>query len=241
LEALLGKEFSEAVGAIRLFLFGSESLSGQRLLAIGAGEAVAVIRLVLVRHAARGYHLLALGALGGEELLVTSDAVVLVVFGDEALSPQSFLAVVAGEAVLVPLLTFVLHFLGAWFEDLAASIASGGEFVSVAIAAVNLVLFAAKRLVDEAVAADAAYEAPLVPVLLFVREILGVGSYDFGAFFAGVGEELFVAGDAVGMFLSEDVGLSSQRFVAVPTAEVLRVEFLVHGSRVFAREDQLKS
>ena len=78
-----------------------------------------------------------------------------------------------------------------------------------------------------------------IPMRIIITN-LGVGSYDFGAFFAGVGEELFVASDAVGMFLSEDVGLSGQRLVAVPTAEVLRVEFLVHGSRVLAREDQLK-
>merc|ERR1711962_284201 len=120
-------------------------------------------------------------ALGREELLIASDAVVVFVLRDEALRPQSLLAVVAGEAILVPLLAFVLHLLGAWSEDFVASIASGGEFVSVAVAAVDLLLFAAERLVDEAVAADAADEAPLVPVLLFVREILGVCSYGFGA------------------------------------------------------------
>lgn len=91
---------------------------------MGAVEAIAVIRIVLVRHTASRDDLLAFGALGREELLITSDAVVVVVLGDEALGPQSFLAVVASEAILVPLLPFVLHLLGAWFEDLAASIAS---------------------------------------------------------------------------------------------------------------------
>lgn len=43
------------------------------------------------------------------------------------------------------------------------------------------------------------------------------------------------------MFLPQDVSLARQRFVAVPTAEMLRVKFLVHGSRVLAREDQLQS
>jgi len=237
LEALLGKEVSEAIGAIRLFLFGGESLSCQRLLAVGTSEAVAVIRLILVSHAAGRDHLLAFGALGRKELLVTSDAVIVFVLGNEALSPQSFLAVVASEAVLVPLLPLVFHLLGARFEDLTAAIASGGELVGVAISAVNLVFFAAKGLVDEAVAADAADETPLVPVLLFVREILGVCSDDFSAFFAIIGEKLFVASDAVGVFFPEDVGLAGQRFVAIPTAEMLGVEFLVHGARVFARED----
>jgi len=52
LEALFGEEFSEAVGAVRLFLFGGESLTGQRLLAVAAREAVAMVRIVFVRHAA---------------------------------------------------------------------------------------------------------------------------------------------------------------------------------------------
>jgi len=72
-----------------------------------------VVWIVLVRHTARRNHLFALGALGREELLITSDAVVVFVLRDEALRPQSLLAVVAGEAILVPLLAFVLHLLGA--------------------------------------------------------------------------------------------------------------------------------
>jgi len=78
-------------------------------------------------------------------------------------------------------------------------------------------------------------------MLLFVREILGVCSYDFGAFFTGVGEKLFVASDTVRMFFPQDVSLSRQRLVAVPTAKVLRVKFLIHGSRVLAGENQLRS
>lgn len=186
LEALFGEKLSEAVCAVGLFLLGGEALSRQRLLTVSAREAVAVVRIVLVRHTTRRNHFFALGALGREELLIASDAVVVFVFRDEALRPQSLLAVVASEAILVPLLAFVLHLLGAWSEDFVASVASGGEFVGVAVAAVDLLLFAAERLVDEAVAADAADEAPLVPVLLFVREILGVCSYGFGAFFAGI-------------------------------------------------------
>ena len=61
-------------------------------------------------------NLLAFGALGRKELLVTSDAVIVFVLGNEALSPQSFLAVVASEAVFVPLLPLVFHLLGAWWR-----------------------------------------------------------------------------------------------------------------------------
>ena len=61
-------------------------------------------------------YLLALGALGGKELLIASDAIVMIVLGDEALRSQGFLAVVARETVLVPLLPLVFHLLGAWEE-----------------------------------------------------------------------------------------------------------------------------
>jgi len=123
LEALFGEEFSEAVGAVRLFLLGGKSLSGQRLLAVTASEAVPMVGIILVRHTASGNHLLALGALGGKELLIASDAIVMIVLGDEALRSQGFLAVVAREAILVPLLPLVFHLLGAWSEDLAAAVA----------------------------------------------------------------------------------------------------------------------
>ena len=75
---------------------------------------------------------------------------------------------------LSPLCVCIFDIVLTWSEDFAASIAPRGEFVGVTIAAVNLLLFAAERLVDETVAADAAHEAPLVPVLLFVREILRI-------------------------------------------------------------------
>ena len=60
------------------------------------------------------FYLFAFGALGGKELLVTSDAVILVILGDEALRSQGFLAIIASEAVFMPLLSFVFHFLSAW-------------------------------------------------------------------------------------------------------------------------------
>jgi len=49
--AALGEEFSEALGAVWFFIAGREALSGERRVAVGAGEALAVPRLVLVSHA----------------------------------------------------------------------------------------------------------------------------------------------------------------------------------------------
>lgn len=72
----------------------------------------------------------------------------------------------------MPLFSFVLHLLRAWSKDLAASVASGRKLVCVAFAAVDFVFLGAEGFVDERAAADSADEAPLVPVLLFVGEIL---------------------------------------------------------------------
>lgn len=52
--ASLGEELAEAVGAVRLVVARRESLTCQRVVAVAAGEAVSVPRLVLVRHAAAG-------------------------------------------------------------------------------------------------------------------------------------------------------------------------------------------
>lgn len=83
-----------------------------------------MVRIVLVGHTAGRDHLLALGALGGKELLVATNAVVVFVLGNEALRAQGLLAVVARETILVPLLPFVFHLLRAWFKDLAAAVTS---------------------------------------------------------------------------------------------------------------------
>ncbi len=55
--APLGEELPEAVRAVGLVVPGGEPLPGQRLLAVGAGEALAVPRVVAVRHAALRDHL----------------------------------------------------------------------------------------------------------------------------------------------------------------------------------------
>lgn len=86
-EALLCKELPEAFGTVGLLLPRGEPLPGQRLAAVGTREALAVPRLVLVGHATSGNHLLALGALGGIQLLIAGDAVVLLILWDEALGP----------------------------------------------------------------------------------------------------------------------------------------------------------
>lgn len=66
---------------------------------------------------------------------------------------------------------------------------------------------------------------------------LGVNADDFVALLAAIGEYALVALDAVGMLVSQDITLTSQRLIALPAAEVAAVPVLVHCLRVLATEN----
>ena len=70
---------------------------------------------------------------------------------------------------------------------------------------------------------------------------LGVGADWRLALLTGVGEQVLVALDAVGVLLAQDVAMSRQRHVAVEAAEVAAVPVLLHRLGVLAREDQLST
>lgn len=195
--------------------------------------------LIAVRHTSAGDDLVALNAPGGELVLVTASAVDIIVPRNEAPGADRVAAHAAAEALLVPLVALVLHLLRASAEDLAAAIAAGGEGGVVAGSAVDLLSLGAERLVHQRHAALAAQEAGLVPVLLLVRQVLGVDADGLGALLARVSEHLLVAAHAVRVLVAQHVSLAGQRVVALPAAEVARVPVLVHGLRVLPGEDQL--
>lgn len=58
-------------------------------------------------------YLLAVNTLHGKLLFVAGHAIVIVVFGDEALGADWLLAALAGEAGLMPAVSFMLHLPGA--------------------------------------------------------------------------------------------------------------------------------
>lgn len=60
-----------------------------------------------------GLYLLAMNTLHGKLLFVAGHAVVMVVFGDEALGANWLLAALAGKAGLMPAVSFMLHLPGA--------------------------------------------------------------------------------------------------------------------------------
>ena len=66
---------------------------------------------------------------------------------------------------------------------------------------------------------------------------LGVSADWCFAVLTRVGEEIFVALDAEGVFFAQDVPMSRQRHVTVPAGKMPGVPVLVHGFCVFSREN----
>jgi len=81
-----------------------------------------------------------------------------------------------------------------------------------------------------------AQEALLVPMLVLVRQVLGINADELVAVIAGVGEDALVTFGAVGMVVLEHIALASETLIALPAAEVLRVPLLIHRLREFAAD-----
>lgn len=145
--AAFGEELAETFSTVRFLVFGSEALTGQRLVAVGARETLAMPRVVLVRHTSSRYDLGAFDAASGELLLVTAAAVDVLFARDERLGADGVLAHEAGEALLVPLSALVLHLLGTGTEDFLTSITASGVHRVVTRPAEDLLSFGSELLV----------------------------------------------------------------------------------------------
>jgi len=165
-------------------------------------------------------HPVALEASLGKVLLVAGHTHDLLVTRDETLVANGLLAHGAAEALLMPLLALVLELLHASLEDVGAAIAAGCKVVVMAVSAVELVFFGGKWLIHQRVLAVDAFEALLMPMLLFVRQVLGISSNGSLALLAAVGEEVLIALDAVGVLLTQDVPVTGEVEVTVPAAVV---------------------
>lgn len=109
--ASLGEQFPIAFGTIRLVVFGREPLSGQLVVAVSAGEALPMPRLIFVCHSAGCDDLAAFHAPRREFLLVATCTEDFLFSWDKALRANGCLAHTAGEALLVPLSGLVFHLL----------------------------------------------------------------------------------------------------------------------------------
>jgi len=237
---LLGEEFTKAAGAVWLLIAGGELLAGKHLVAVRAGEAISMPRGRLVRNTTFVDHTITLHAALSVLFLVTRHTYDLLLARDETLVADRLLAHLAAEARLMPLLPFIFILLHTCAEDVSASVAAGSEVVIMAVGAVQLLVLSSKRLVDQGVSTVTALEAFLMPMFLFVRQVLGVAAYGSLALFTGVGEEFLVAFDAVRMLLAQDVTVTCEIQVTVETAEMSTMPVLIHCFRVLSRKNQLE-
>lgn len=146
---LLGIQVAEAVETVSEVISRGEALTGQLLLAAGAQEAVLMPRLVMVGHSSSGDRLLAVNTLHGELLLVAGNAVVIVVFRDEALGANRLLAALTGEARLMPAVPLMLHLPGARHDGLLAFVALGRVLIGVAFGAQQLLILGGEGFVHQ--------------------------------------------------------------------------------------------
>lgn len=72
------------------------------------------------------------------------------------------------------------------------------------------------------------------------RVYLGIDSNYFSTFITCIGEYLFVTPSAVRMVVSQDVPLSCQCLIALPTTEMTRVPVLGHCFCVLPGENELQ-
>ena len=182
-----------------------------------------MIRLIFVGDAALRNDFGALGTLGSEVLLIARDAIGLVLLWYKALGANNAVAQKAREAVLVELLTLVLHLLHAGLEYLRALVTARRKRLIVTLAAVEQLVFGAERLVDQTRLAHVAEEALVVPVLVLVAKILGAGA-DLGlALLAHMGVQVLIASQAERILVLENITRAGKRLMAVPAAELLDI------------------
>jgi len=184
---------------------------------MGASEALPMPRFITIGNSTLGYHLVALDTLCGKLLLVALGTVDVVLLGDEGLGSNWVLASAANKTLFMPLAGLVFHFLHACFEDISTAIAPGGKLGVIARSAVDPVGLGAELFVHQAGPALVAEEAGLMPMLLLVGKVLGVNSNDLSTFIAVIGEHIFIAFNAVGMVVPQDIPMTSKTVVTVVT------------------------
>lgn len=224
---LLGHKVLVAIHAVILVLHSGETLPSQLLRAGNTHKAIGMPGLILVSDSSRGDGLVALDAVLRELGLVASHAVEVLPFREEASSPDDLLAVAAGEAVLVPDGTLILHVLISCHNGFEAPLALGGVLTSGALVAHNLVVLGHKGLISQRVKALSTAEAVVVPVAVLVVHLLGVRTNGLAAFCAGVGTELVKALQAAMVAVLLHIFFPLQ---GVPA--VVAVKLLSHGANL---------
>lgn len=128
--------------------------------------------LVLVCHSSGSYHLLTFRTSRGKLLLVTRSTEDVVVLRNEGFRADCHLTMCTAETFVVPLFSFVFHLFHSCSENLIASVTSCREGLVVAVGAEDPIIFTAERHVDQRDLAHTTQETVLVPMLVFVGEVL---------------------------------------------------------------------
>lgn len=214
-----------AINTVNVGFMRSEATSCERLTAGVAHKTLRVPGLVLVADSSRGDWLLAVVALLGKLLVMAGSAVDVITFSQEALRADWLLTFKAGEALLMPHLVFVLHILGSWQDHLVAALAAVAVLTRAAFATHYLAIIAGReRFTGQGLVALGTAEAVLVPVAIFMVQLLSVSTNGASTLGAGVGTELI---EALGAHML--VVLLHILFAVQVVAAVVAVEAVSHG------------
>lgn len=200
--ASFSKEVTVAVSAVRFIVLGSESLSSQGIGAVGASEALSVPRVILVSDSSTCNDLRAFHASRGKLLFIAASAIDLLFTRNKTLRSNGSFADTTGKAFLMPLSCLVLHLLCTCSEDFSATVTPGGEGSIVTCRAIDLVCLRSELLVYEGHSALRTQETCLMPMFVFVRQVFRVDSDEGSALVASIGEDGFIAADAIGMVIA---------------------------------------
>jgi len=177
-------------------------------LAVSTRETFTVPRVITIGNSTLSDHLVALDAFSCKLILIALSAVDVMFLRDERLRANRIVAGATNKAFLMPLSGLVLHFLHACPENVSTSIAPGGKLSIVAGPTINSVRLGSELLVDKRRSAFGTYEAGLMPMFLFVRQVLRINPNDLATLVAVIGEHIFVAFDTVGVVVTENVSVT---------------------------------
>jgi len=147
-DALLSKQISEALCAVRFLILRRELLPGQHLVTLGADEALAVPGGVLVRYASLINHSIALETPLGILFLIAWYTDYFLVTWYKTLASYWLHADLATEALLMPLLPLVLKLFHSSFEKSTTPIAPCREIVVMTISTIKPVVLVGERMIN---------------------------------------------------------------------------------------------
>lgn len=175
--AFLCIQVADAFKAVGVVFPGGEALTRQLLSAADAQETLSVPGLLLVGHSTCCDGLLTSTTLVGKLLLEARHTEVAGVFWDKGLGSYWLLAAVAQEAGLMPAVPLVFHFAGTWHYGFLAVVAFGGIIICMTFRAEQQIIFNSKGLFHQRAAALPTLKTLLMPVMIFVGQILGIAAY----------------------------------------------------------------